>query len=221
MNSHTHSHPHQTVTPTKGRIIRMAGHYDLLVNLLLFGQEKAFRKNIIRSASIPAGATVLDVGCGTGTLALLAKEEAGEQGKVFGIDAAPEMIEVARQKSHQQNCDVTFRQAVIEALPFEDSTFDIVLSSLMFHHLPDDLKKQGLTEIYRVLKPEGRLLIVDMSRPTNFLQQIGMTVIFHGGLTNGIQDIVAMMNEVGYTGIQLKNGWWGLLGSLQAQRRPN
>lgn len=220
MNTQMHTHPHETVTPTTGRTIRWAGHYDLFVNLLLFGQEKAFRKNIIRSAAIPSGAAVLDVGCGTGTLALMAKEEVGEQGKVFGIDAAPEMIEVARQKSLQQNGDVNFQQAVIEALPFEDATFDVVLSSLMFHHLPTDLKKKGLAEIYRVLKPNGRLLIVDMGRPTNFLQHIGMTLMLHGGMNDGIQDVVPLMKEASYTGIQLKNGWWGLLGSLQAQRSP-
>lgn len=218
MNIHSHTHPHETVTPTRGRIIRMAGHYDLMVNLLLFGREKAFRNNIMRLAAIPTGATVLDVGCGTGTLALMAKEAVGERGNVFGIDAAPEMIEVARHKASHQKRAVNFQQGVIEALPFEDGTFDIVLSTIMFHHLPTDLKQQGLAEIYRVLKPNGRVLVVDIGRPTTVLQRIGMILIFHGGLTHGIQDVLPMMKEAGYSNIQLRNGWWGLLGALQAQR---
>jgi ubiquinone/menaquinone biosynthesis C-methylase UbiE len=221
MNIHSHTHPHETVTPTRGRIIRMAGQYDFLVNLLLFGREKTFRNNIIRLAAIPKGAAVLDVGCGTGTLALMAKEAVGEQGKVFGIDAAPEMIEVARHKASHGNSAVNFQQGVIEALPFEDGTFDYVLSTLMFHHLPTDLKQQGLAEIYRVLKPNGRLLIIDIGRPTNFIQHVSMAFILHGGLTQGIQDVVPMMKAVGYTGIQSKSGWWGVLGSLQAQRPAN
>lgn len=216
---HSHTNSHETVTPTTGRTITWAGHYDMFVNLLLFGREKSFRQSILRTAAIPSGASVLDVGCGTGTLALMAKNQLGAQGKVYGIDAAPEMIEVARHKATDQNRAVDFRQGVIESLPFEDATFDVVLSTLMFHHLPDDLKQRGLAEIYRVLKPGGRLLIVDMRRPTNIISHITMAFSFHGTLSSGIQDVVPMAQQAGYTNIHLDNG--GMLGSLQAQRPSN
>jgi demethylmenaquinone methyltransferase/2-methoxy-6-polyprenyl-1,4-benzoquinol methylase/phosphoethanolamine N-methyltransferase len=218
---HSHTHSHETVTPTTGRTIRWAGHYDMFVNVLLFGREKSFRQNILRTAAIPSSATVLDVGCGTGTLALMAKNQLGAQGKVYGIDAAPEMIEVARHKATDQNRAVDFRQAVIESLPFEAATFDVVLSTLMFHHLPDDLKQRGLAEIYRVLKPGGRLLIVDMRRPTNMLSHIMMAFSFHGALSSGIQDFVAMAQRAGYANIHLDNVWGNMLGALQAQRPSN
>lgn len=218
---HSHTHSHETVTPTTGRTIRWAGHYDMFVNLLLFGREKSFRQNILRTADIPSGAVVLDVGCGTGTLALMAKTQLGAQGKVYGIDAAPEMIDVARHKATDQNRAVDFRQGVIESLPFEDSTFDVVLSTLMFHHLPDDLKQRGLAEIFRVLKPGGRLLIVDMRRPTNMLSHIMMAFSFHGALSSGIQDVVSMAKQSGYANIHLDNVWGSMLGALQAQRPSN
>ncbi len=218
---HSHTHSHETVTPTTGRTITWAGHYDMFVNLLLFGREKSFRQSILRTAAIPAGASVLDVGCGTGTLALMAKTQLGPQGKVCGIDAAPEMIQVARHKASDQNRDVDFRQAVIESLPFEDATFDVILSTLMFHHLPDDLKQRGLAEMYRVLKPGGRILIVDMRRPTNIVSHVMMAFSFHGALSSGIQDVVPMVKQAGYANIHLDNAWWGMLGALQAQRPAN
>ena len=219
MNHKGHIHSH-TPTPatTQGRTIHWAHQYDFLVKLLMFGREKGFREETIRQAAIPDNATVLDVGCGTGTLALMAKVQVGERGKVYGIDAAPEMIEVAQEKATRQRCDVDFRQGVIEALPFEDDMFDVVLSSMMIHHLPDDLKRRGLAEVYRVLKPGGRLLIVDMQRPTNFVQHISMAIMFHGGMTTGIQDFSPMMKETGYTNIQINNTQWNLLGFLQGQR---
>lgn len=217
---HAHSHAQDRVT-TQGRTIHWAHQYNFFVKLLMFGREKKFREEIIRQAAIPAHATVLDVGCGTGTLALLAKAQVGEHSKVYGIDAAPEMIEVAQQKSHQQQCEVDFRHAAIEALPFEDEMFDVVLSSIMFHHLPDDLKRHGLAEVYRVLKPGGRLLIVDIQRPTNLVQRISMTLMLHGDMVVGIQDISPMMKEAGYTNLQIKNAQWNLLGFLQGQRESS
>ena len=218
MHSKGYTHPHtQDNTATEGRAIHWAHQYDFLVKLLMFGREKGFREETIRQAAIPTSAIVLDVGCGTGTLALLAKAQVGERGKVYGIDAAPEMIEVAQQKANQQKQSVDFRQGVIETLPFEDGMFDVVLSSMMIHHLPDDLKRRGLAEVYRVLKPGGRLLIVDMQRPTNFIQHISMAVMFHGGMKTGIQDFSPIMKQIGYTNIQINNAQWKLLGFLQGQ----
>jgi ubiquinone/menaquinone biosynthesis C-methylase UbiE len=221
MNTERHTHPHQIPMVTEGRIIQWAHQYDAFVRLLTFGREKQFREETLRQAAIPANAAVLDVGCGTGTLALMVKRQTGGQGKVFGIDASPEMIQVAQDKASWQKLDVNFQQGVIEALPFEDTRFDIVLSTLMFHHLPDNLKNRGLAEIYRVLKPGGRLLIVDMQRPVNFLQRIGIAVMLHGGLAQGIQDVESMMQEAGYTNIQFSAGRWGLLGYLQGERSTN
>src|SRR3982751_1460525 len=93
----------ETAPDTQGRTIRWAGHYDLVVKLLTLGKERKLRAETIQLAAVSKGESVLDVGCGTGTLTLLAKAEAGESGKVYGIDASPEMIAVARQKAAQQH----------------------------------------------------------------------------------------------------------------------
>jgi len=80
------------------------------------------------------------VACGTGTLAITAKRRVGPNGRVFGIDASPEMIKRARKKARKAGVDVVLENAVVEKLPFPDATFDSVLSTVMLHHLPDEAR---------------------------------------------------------------------------------
>ncbi len=219
MHRSDHSHPHtQTAPITQGRTIGWANHYDLVVKLFTFGRENTLRNQTIHQAAIAKGAAVLDVGCGTGTLTLLAKTEAGDSGRVHGIDASPEMIAVAQQKAVQQKQEVDFQTGVIEALPFSDGTFDVVLSSLMFHHLPTDLKQRGLAEIYRVLKPGGRLLVVDMTHPTTLMQRLSMMVLVHRGLTGDVHDLLPVMEKIGFAGNQAGSLSWSVLGFVQGSR---
>lgn len=147
---------------TAGRVLHGARFYDLFGKIFTLGRDTAIRDTLIELAAPAAGDTVLDVGCGTGTLALALQAALGT-GEVHGIDASPEMIEVARRKAVQARSGVDFRLALIEAIPFADATFDVVTSMLMLHHLPDDLKRRGLAEIRRVLKPGGRLVVMDFA----------------------------------------------------------
>lgn len=158
---HQTRHEHEHAPATTGRTIRWAFAYDFVVRILSLNRESALREETVRLAQIAPGATVLDVGCGTGTLTLRAKAAAGSTGRVCGIDAAPEMIAQARGKAQKAGVQVDFKAGIIEALEFADGTFDRVLSSLMMHHLPPDLQQRALLEVYRVLKPGGQLLVVD------------------------------------------------------------
>lgn len=216
---HDPNHPHPHPTPeTQGRTISWAGHYDLVVKLLTLGREKTLRAETIQQAAIQQGDTVLDVGCGTGTLTLMAKAAAGESGKVYGIDAAPEMIAAARQKAAQQGRRVDFQTGLIEALPFADASFDVVLSSLMFHHLPPELKERGLAEIYRVLKPGGRLLIVDMLRPATLMQRLTLMALVHHAATHDAYDLLPLMEPIGFEDLQSRAMSWRVLGFVQGSR---
>lgn len=133
------------------------------------GLGPRFRQETIRQAELRPGERVLDVGCGTGVLTMLAAEAVGTSGKAMGIDPAPKMILRARKNASAERSSAEFRLAVIEDLPFEDNSFDCVLSSLMLHHLPPDLKPLGLGEVKRVLRPGGRLVLVDIGRPESWL----------------------------------------------------
>ncbi len=159
-----HSHSHESLE-TEGQTISWASVYDVLVKTILFGGEKRLREAIIDLAQIRSGEKVLDVGCGTGTLAITAKMKSGPTVKVYGADAAPQMIEKAREKAAKANVDVDFQPGLVEAINFPDNSLDVVLSSFMVHHLPGELKQKAFAEIYRVLKPGGRLLVVDFEPP--------------------------------------------------------
>jgi ubiquinone/menaquinone biosynthesis C-methylase UbiE len=196
-----HSHTHATEEPaqTQGRLIRWASRYDLFTNILTFGQSWRLRKMTVDHAQIQPGDSVLDVGCGTGEVTIPAKIRAGNDGYAYGIDPAPEMVAVAREKAKRKNIEIDFRLGVIEALPFPDSSMDVVTSSLMMHHLPDELRVRGLAEIYRVLKPGGHVLIFDFMRPAkSFLNQLMIALTMHHGLDFGIEDLPKMLKDAGF-----------------------
>ncbi len=185
---------------TAGKIIRWARGYDVATWLMSFGRAPAIRRRTVEMAAIRESEGVLDVGCGTGTLTLAAKRRAGG-GKVCGIDASPEMIEVARRKATKQGADVDFQVALIEQIPFPDDTFDVVLSSLMLHHLPDDLKRQGFREIRRVLKPGGRLFAVDLSGSKGIVGMI-MRLVGHKFDEDYVGRLKAMAEEAGLADVE-------------------
>lgn len=159
----------------------LAPVYDRICST--FGLGPAFRETTLRYAALKPGERVLDVGCGTGVLTRLAAEFVGKKGHAVGIDPATKMISIAKENATREKSRAGFRVATIENLPFEDNSFDCVLSSLMIHHLPPDLKLTGLTEVYRVLRPGGCLLAVDIYRPVNLLWWIIAWVLYFSRFT--------------------------------------
>lgn len=152
---------------TTGRTIHWASEYDLFTSLLGLGVNRPNSRMVVELAQIKPGDRVLDAACGTGNLTLTAQSYVGPGGQVYGVDAAPEMIEVAKKKASRAGLPVVFQVGLVEQLDFPDATFDVVISRLAIHHLPDDLKRRAFAEILRVLKPGGRLLIADFFQPSN------------------------------------------------------
>ena len=180
---------------TKGRVLHSAAGYDLLAWLLLLGRERAFRDTLVRLARLESGQSVLDVGCGTGSLAIAAKQRVGPSGTVYGIDASPEMIARARKKASKAGVDVTFTNGVVEGLPFPDGRFDAVLSTLMLHHLPRAAREQCAREMRRVLKPGGRVLAVDFGGATG--RRKSLIEHFHRHGRVAVHDIVTLLGDAG------------------------
>jgi ubiquinone/menaquinone biosynthesis C-methylase UbiE len=199
-------HKSNQVKQTTGLTIRRwAKFYDSAVSLVSLGKEQDIRAMTIELASLQPGERVLDVGCGTGSLTLAAKKQVGITGQVVGIDASPEMIEIAQRKASQSSMNVTFQLGLIEDIPYPNQTFDLVLSSMMFHHLPeDDLKRQAIEQMYRVLKPGGYLVIVDVEPPNNWLHRIFYPVLLvHFWVGTNLGEYKILMENVGFTEIEV------------------
>ncbi len=214
--SRIHLSPHQasdSAPQTEGRTIRWAGRYDLLVFLFTLGQVGRLRSRTADLAQLTPGQAVLDVGCGTGDLTLEVYRRVGSSGPVAGIDAAPEMVACARQKARRRHMAIDFRVEPMEALSFADQTFNVVVSSLVFHHLPDALKRRALAEIRRVLKPGGRLLLVDLLGPTH-------RFLLHSSLQTTLPDLLPLLAEAGFLQVEWQRGPFPALGFLRGRTAP-
>lgn len=191
-------------TETRGLVLRGGWRYDLhswMFDTLFFRRQgHALRRRVLALAHPRPGARVLDVGCGTGTLALAAARQVGNTGRVDGIDPGAEQIARARARAARKRVPAEFQVGVIERLPFPDQTFDVVLSTLMMHHLGPDLKRQGLREIARVLKPGGSVIIADFAHKR---ERQGTAQRFHAG-GSSLPDLNTFVTEAGFTQVEME-----------------
>ncbi len=154
--SHTHHH-------STDRLIHWARFYDL-GNGLLGRRGKRLRAMMADDLKLQTGDRVLDVGCGPGRLAVALAERVAPSGSVDGIDAAVEMINRASSRARKRGAAATFQVAFAQQLPFPDATFDAVACTLALHHVAEDDQPTAVGEMYRVLKPHGRLLIAEFHK---------------------------------------------------------
>ncbi|GCE09318.1 class I SAM-dependent methyltransferase [Dictyobacter aurantiacus] len=202
MHSSPHHHPSSadsaSAKETKGLVINSGWRYDLgewFHNTFSFQRTfQKLRRRTISLAQLQPGEQVLDVGCGTGTLAIEVARRVGRTGRVTGIDPGEQQIVRARAKAGRRNLSVEFLVGAIERLPFPDQSFDVVFSTLMMHHLPMPLKRQGLAQIARVLKPGGRLVIADFKHKQD---RASLAANFHAGGSR-LQDLEALLKEAGF-----------------------
>ena len=149
---------------TRGHTLGAPRFYDTFANVFFFGRRRATFQALIAAAAVQPGQRVLDVGCGTGYFARLLADVVGPDGLVVGVDASPEMISYAsRRAGRAGNCQ--FQVGTAESLGFPAEHFDVVVSSLFMHHLPEDLQVTALREMRRVLRPGGSLLVADAQIP--------------------------------------------------------
>lgn len=188
--------PASSSAPSKtGLVVHWAGRYDLLLTLLTLGREGRLRERMLDLARLAPGESVLDIGCGTGTLAIAAKRRVGTSAVVHGIDASPEMIARAARKARRAAMGIAFETAPAQSLPFPDARFDVVLSTVMMHHLPRVGREEAVREARRVLRPGGRLLVVDFVRGSGK----GLRAHFHRHGRVDPRDLITLVSGAGLT----------------------
>ncbi|MCW5893473.1 MAG: class I SAM-dependent methyltransferase [bacterium] len=143
--------------------------YDPLLRLTL--REDEIKRRLLAQARIAAGMTVLDFGCGTGTLALLVKQTHPDA-HVVGIDVDPRVLAIARTKLEAAGVDVELRCGRIEDAGLAPGSVDRVLTSLVLHHLTEDEKLSALAALHRALGERGELHVADFGRPHTLAMQV-------------------------------------------------
>jgi len=139
-------------------------------------RERTFKRKLLEQAALGADIDVLDLGSGSGTLAIWAKQE--HPGiRIRGLDGDPAIIEQAKRKAVRAGVEVEFDEGLSYDLPYDDAGFDRVLSSLFFHHLVLRDKQRTIAEVARVLRPGGELHVADWGQPHSLREKAGAVAI--------------------------------------------
>jgi len=203
---------------------RLTPFYDLVVRVTT--RENVFKKVLVERAKIKANHRVLDLACGTGTLTILVKS-ARSQAAVVGIDGDAKILEIAKTKAKESGVEIQFDEGMSFDLPYEDESFDRVISSLFFHHLTRDNKLKTLREVKRVLKSNGEFHIADWGLPANSLMKGSSYLIqlLDGSETtadsfNGL--LPKLMTDAGFEAVEETNSFNSLFGTirLHQSRKP-
>jgi ubiquinone/menaquinone biosynthesis C-methylase UbiE len=196
----------ETTGDARRTYLPAAGHdfflpfYDPLVKLM--GGDRA-RRELVDQAAIRSGNRVLEVGCGTGSLLVLIKSLHRDV-EVVGLDPDSKALARARQKAEAAGVSMELDRGFSDSLPYPQGSFDVVLSSLMFHHLPAEEKQSTLREVRRVLKPAAAFHMLDLAGPESpggFLSRL-----FHSDHVlkdNSADRIVVLMSEAGLADAKL------------------
>ena len=188
-------HSRRTFLPAAGRDWLLP-FYDPFVKLL--GGDQA-RQRLLDQAALQAGHRVLDIGCGTGTFAVLIKRLHPDV-EVIGLDPDPKALARAHRKAEQDAVTVEFDQGFSDTLPYAEATFDRAFSSYMFHHLEAEEKAKTLREVRRVLKPGGSLHLLDFEEATSsdggFMRWLHAHHRLQG---NSADQLLALMRQAEFT----------------------
>jgi ubiquinone/menaquinone biosynthesis C-methylase UbiE len=199
-------------TIIKNQMEKMVHSYDKYMKRITLGREDSLRRMTVNLAQVKPGDCVLEVGCATGSLSLAAKRQAGPTGKVVGIDIIPGMIAVSRDKASQAGLDVTFQSGSIEAIPFPDENFDVVMCSFMIFHMSEKVRNKGIKEIYRVLKPHGRLMVLDLALPPNPVSKRILKLFLGFMLKHDLKELQPVMESSGFSDIEISQAKYRVIG---------
>lgn len=144
---------------------KIYSNYDSMNSIISFQRHKAWRKDVMERMQVARDTKALDVCCGTGDWAISIANEVGSAGKVYGLDFSDNMLSVAKEKNAELGLSqLEFVQGNAMELPFEDNSFDYVTIGFGLRNVPDYLTV--LKEMYRVVKPGGKVVCLETSQPT-------------------------------------------------------
>lgn len=193
--------------------------YDPFLWLLRGDKRKQL---LIEQAAILPGMRILDVGCGTGSLAILIKRMYPRT-EVIGLDPDPKALSIATQKAERAGVSVVLDRGFADQLPYPEASFDRVFSSFMFHHLTLEEKNATLVAIRRVLKNGGSLHLLDFAAPRSaFARALGH--VFHrlGHVEHGPDGDLSLMHRAGFVDseeLSHRNTYFGSIAYYRATNR--
>lgn len=196
----------------KNQMGKMVYTYDKYMKKITFGREDKLRKTTVELAQIKQGDNVLEIGCATGSLTVAAKQQAGRNSLVAAIDIIPGMIEVSKEKSQKANLDIDFKLGSIDNIPFPDCQFDVVICSFMIFHMSDKVRNKGIEEIYRVLKPGGRLLVLDVVLPQKNFSRILLKLLLGFMLKHELNELMPKLESTGFAKTEIAQAKFRIFG---------
>ena len=195
-------------------------YYDAVVGSTT--RERTFKRALVAQARIAAGDHVLDLACGTATLALMAKRQQA-LATVTGIDGDPVILGIAAAKARNADVALKLDQGFSYSLPYATASFNRVLSSLFFHHLSLTDKQRTANEVFRVLKPGGEFHIADWGRPTNLLMRglffmIQLLDGFENTQDNVSGRLIEVFKRAGFKDVAEQQSFSTIFGTLSLYR---
>lgn len=190
--------------------------YDPVVALTT--RERTFKRRLIHQVDVQHGHSVLDLACGTGTLAVwIKRHEPGA--RVVGVDGDPKILRVAKQKAEKCGMDIAFDHGASTNLPYASASFDRIVSSLFFHHLSHEDKRLTIREVLRVLKPGGEFHVADWGKPQNALMRALFVVVRSlDGFANTRDNVRGKLPELfrdgGFEDVQVRDEMATILGTM-------
>jgi ubiquinone/menaquinone biosynthesis C-methylase UbiE len=171
--------------------------YDLLGHFFWTGRKRRVYRQLAAKSGVRAGDRVLDVGCGTGYFTRIMAQAVGPDGRAQGVDPSQDALARSRQLTRSTNC--TFAQGQAENLDIPTGSIDVVVTTMMIHHLPEQTRPQAITEMLRVLRPGGQVLLADFRPPTNpLLRRLIHPLVSPAMQHNPVNRLESILRDAGF-----------------------